>query len=166
MIEEGIILAGGADRLHPLTTAVSKQLIPVYEEPMVYYPLTTLMLAGIRDVLVITTPKDLSQFEALLGDGSGWGIRIRYAEQPKPEGLAHAFLIGERFIDGEACALVLGDNIFHGMPDALAGAGRHDSGATVFGYFVKNPSAFGAVEFDAAGHVVGIEEKPDHEKSN
>ena len=169
MIEKGIILAGGSGtRLHPLTTSLSKQLMPVYNKPMVYYPLTTLMLAGIRDVLVITTPRDLPQYEALLGDGSSWGIRIQYAPQPSPEGLAQAFLIGEAFIDGAGCALVLGDNIFygHGLPDALTRAAAYDSGATVFGYFVKNPSEFGVLEFDPAGQVVGIEEKPEHAKSN
>ncbi len=169
MIEKGIVLAGGEGRrLHPLTTAVSKQLMPVYNKPMVYYPLTTLMLAGIRDVLIITTPRDLPQFEALLGDGSSWGIRIQYASQPRPEGLAQAFLIGEEFTDGKGCALVLGDNIFygHGLPDALVRAAGYDSGATVFGYFVKNPSEFGVLEFDAANQVVGIEEKPEHPRSN
>jgi glucose-1-phosphate thymidylyltransferase len=169
VITKGIILAGGSGtRLHPLTMSLSKQLMPVYNKPMVYYPLTTLMLAGIRDMLIITTPRDLPQFEALLGDGSGWGIRIQYAEQPRPEGLAQAFLIGERFIDAAGCALILGDNIFYGqgLPKALVRAAGADSGATVFGYFVKNPSEFGVLEFDAAGHTVGIEEKPVHAKSN
>ena len=169
MISKGIILAGGSGtRLHPLTKSLSKQLMPVYNKPMVYYPLTTLMLAGIRDVLVITTPRDLPQFEALLSDGSSWGIRIQYAEQHSPEGLAQAFLIGEKFIDDAGCALVLGDNIFygHGLPDVLARAAGCESGATVFGYFVKNPSEFGVLEFDAAGRAVGIEEKPRRAKSN
>ena len=169
MIEKGIILAGGSGtRLHPLTTSLSKQLMPVYNKPMVYYPLTTLMLAGIRDVLVIITPRDLSQFEALLGDGSSWGIRVQYAEQPRPEGLAQAFIIGEEFIGGTGCALVLGDNIFYGqgLRDALARAAERDSGATVFGYFVKTPSDFGVLEFDSTGRAVGIEEKPEHARSN
>ena len=169
VIEKGIVLAGGSGtRLHPLTMSVSKQLMPVYDKPMVYYPLTTLMLAGIREVLVITTPEDARQFQALLGDGSSWGINVQYAEQPSPGGLAQAFLIGERFIDGAGCAMVLGDNIFygHGLPDTLARAAGCDSGATVFGYFVKNPSAFGVVEFDVAGRPVRIEEKPDQARSN
>jgi len=169
VITRGIILSGGCGtRLYPLTTSLSKQLMPIYNKPMIYYPLTTLMLAGIRDVLVITTPRDLPQFEALLGDGSSWGIRLQYAEQPSPEGLAQAFLIGEGFIDGAGCALVLGDNIFYGQgfSGVLARAARRDSGATIFGYFVKNPSEFGVLEFDATGQPVGIEEKPKHAKTN
>ena len=169
MITKGIVLAGGSGtRMHPLTKSVSKQLMPVYDKPMVYYPLSTLMLAGIRDVLVITTPEDADQFTALLGDGASWGIEIQYAVQPEPGGLAQAFLIGERFVDGAGCALVLGDNIFygHGLPEALTRAAGADSGATVFGYFVKNPAEFGVLEFDGEGRPVGIEEKPAQAKSN
>ena len=154
--------------MHPLTLSVSKQLMPVYDKPMVYYPLTTLMLAGVRDVLVVTRPDDSGQFESLLGDGSGWGIRIQYASQPRAGGLPQAFLIGESFIDGDGCALVLGDNIFygHGLSETLTRAARAEAGATVFGYFVKDPSAFGVLEFDANGCAVGIEEKPRQPKSN
>ena len=169
MIRKGIVLAGGSGtRMYPLTKSVSKQLMPVYDKPMVYYPLSTLMLAGIRDVLVITTPEDAEQFTALLGDGSSWGIEIQYAVQPDPGGLAQAFLIGERFIDGTGCALILGDNIFYGqgLSEALTRAAGADAGATVFGYFVRAPSEFGVLEFDADGSVVGIEEKPAHAKSN
>ncbi|MEY4577882.1 MAG: hypothetical protein RL701_2585 [Pseudomonadota bacterium] len=169
MIDKGIILAGGSGtRLHPLTRAVSKQLMAVYDKPMIYYPLSTLMLSGIRDVLVITTPHDRVLFEGLLEDGSRWGMRISYEVQPSPDGLAQAFLIGERFLEGRGAALVLGDNIFygHGMPVSLRRASEQQHGATVFGYWVKNPQAFGVVEFNAQGVPVGLEEKPDKPKSN
>jgi glucose-1-phosphate thymidylyltransferase len=168
MIENGIILAGGTgSRMHPLTRSVSKQLLPVYDKPMVYYPLTTLMLAGIRRILVITTPHEQALFQTLLGDGSQWGLELQYKVQPDPGGLAQAFLIGKEFIAGKSCSMVLGDNIFygHGLQGQLQSAGRQESGATVFGYYVKNPEAFGVAEFDDKGVVVGLEEKPAKPKS-
>lgn len=169
MKRKGIILAGGSGtRLHPATLAVSKQLIPVYDKPMVYYPLSTLMLADIRDVLVITTPHDQPLFHRLLGDGSQWGMSFSFAVQPTPAGLAQAFLIGEEHVRGGPSALVLGDNIFygHGLQGLLQRASSHTEGATVFGYYVSNPHAYGVAEFDDAGRVVGLEEKPSTPKSN
>lgn len=166
---KGIILAGGSGtRLHPLTHAVSKQLLPVFDKPMIYYPLCTLMLAGIRDVLVITTPHDAALFKNLLNDGSQWGMALHYAVQPEPEGLAQAFIIGRTFIGEARCCLTLGDNIFygHGFQDSLMRAVKRERGATVFGYWVKDPERYGVAEFDAQGRVVGLAEKPQDPKSN
>ena len=166
---KGIVLAGGSGtRLHPLTLGVSKQLMPVYDKPMIYYPISTLMMAGINEILIITTPEDQPQFKKLLGDGSQWGVEFSYIVQPSPDGLAQAFILGEEFLSGSLACLILGDNIFHGhgLVKTLQNVSMRDSGATVFGYWVNDPERYGVAEFDDSGKVMSIEEKPEQPKSN
>ncbi len=166
---KGIVTAGGSGtRLYPITQVISKQLLPIYDKPMIYYPLSTLMLAGVRDILLISTPHDLPQYQQLLGDGSQYGINLVYVEQPRPEGIAQAFHLGKRFLDGGPACLILGDNVFygHGLPDQLRVAAARTEGATIFGYRVKDPQRYGVMEFDAEGRVISLEEKPKQPKSD